>query len=176
MERSQKTVAVDELKARFDRMISAVLVNYKGLDVPAVTALRDQLREVGVEYKVVKNTLLRRAIEAEDWAGDLEPALIGMTAVAWSYEEPGTAAKIFKVFGRKNEHVKVKAGVIDGRVLDAHAVLNQLAVMPGRDELRAQLLATMQAPAQQFVGLMTTPARSFLYLLKAREEQQGEGA
>ncbi len=173
MQRADKEATVDEIRGRFDRMVSAVLVNYEGMDVASVTNLRDQLRAAGVEYKVVKNTLVRRALEDQDWAAQLGEALVGMTAIAWSYEEPGSAAKVFKTFGKKNENLKVKAGVIDGNVIDGQAVLTQLATMPGRDELRAMLLATMQAPLQQFLQQLSASAQNFLYLLKAREEQQG---
>lgn len=172
MQRAEKHTEIEELRGRFDRMISAVFVNYQGLDVGAVTLLRDKLREVGVEYRVVKNTLVRRALEGQDWAGGLGDALIGMTAVAWSYEEPGSAAKVFKEFAKKNDKLQVKAGVIDGSVLDATAVMNQLATMPGRDELRAKLLATFLAPAQELVRLLSAPAQNFVFLLKARQADQ----
>ena len=171
----EKQVVIDSIKDRFDRMVSAVFVDYKGLDVASVTQLRDELRKADVEYKVVKNTLTKLAIKDQLWAGELDETLTGMTAIAWSYEEPGAAAKVFKTFARKNQHLKVKAGLIDGRVLDSETVVNQLAVMPGRDELRAKLLATMQAPAQQFVQQLAAPAQNFVFLLKAKEGD-GEAA
>jgi len=171
MLRSEKQENVDLIKDRFGRMVSAVLVDFKGLDVEAVTTLRDRLRDVGVEYRVVKNTLTKLAIKDETWAGDLDTSLQGMTGIAWSYEEPGAAAKIFKEFSKKNEHLKVKAGVIDGKVIDAETVVNQLATMPGRDELRAKLLATFQAPLQQFLQQLQAAPQNFLYLLKAKQDE-----
>ncbi len=171
MLRAEKQARVDLIKDRFTRMISAVFVDFKGLDVESVTALRDQLRDVGVEYRVVKNTLTKLAIKDNDWASDLDSSLIGMTAIAWSYEEPGAAAKVFKAFSVKNKHLRVKAGVIDGKVIDAETVVNQLATMPGRDELRAKLLATFQAPAQQFVRQLSAAPQNFLYLLKAKQDE-----
>ena len=171
MLRSEKQPAIDAIKDRMGRMVSAVFVDYQGLDVASVSALRDQLREAGVEYKVVKNTLARLAVKEEEYASDLSEALTGMTAIAWCYEEPGVAAKIFKAFAKKNENLKVKAGLIDGKVIDAETVVNQLATMPGKDELRAKLLATFQAPAQQFVRHLQAPAQNFLYLLKAKEDK-----
>lgn len=171
MLRAEKQQSIDEIKDRFDRMVSAVLVDYQGIDVAAVTALRDKLREAQVEYKVVKNSLTKLAIKDESWAADLDDALIGMTAIAWSFEEPGAAAKIFKSFSADNDSLKVKAGVIDGRVIDADAVVNTLATMPGKDELRAKLLATMQAPSQQFVRQLQAASQNFMYLLSAKKEQ-----
>jgi large subunit ribosomal protein L10 len=175
MLRNEKQAAIDVIKDRFERMVSAVFVDYQGLDVASVTTLRDQLREAGVEYKVVKNTLMRLAVKDEEFAGDLAETLTGMTAIAWCYEEPGLAAKIFKAFAKTNDNLKVKAGLVDGTVLDAATVVNQLATMPGKDELRAMLLATFQAPSQQFVRQLQAPAQNFMYLLKAKEDK-GEAA
>lgn len=175
MLRSEKQTEIASIKDRFDRMVSAVLVDYKGLDVASITLLRDQLREAEVEYKVVKNTLTKLAIKDNEWASDLGDALIGMTAVAWSFEDPSAAAKVFKAFQQKNKNLTVKAGIIDGRVIDSDTVVNQLAVMPGKDELRAKLLATMQAPSQQFVQQLQAPHQNFVYLLSAKKED-GEAA
>ncbi len=176
MQRANKQAVVDTVKARFERMVSAVFVDYQGLDVAAITSLRDELRAAEVDYQVVKNTLTRLAVKDEEYSGELADVLTGMTAIAWSYEEPGAAAKVFKAFAKKNKNLKVKGGLIDGKVIDGAAVVNQLAVMPGKDELRAKLLATFQAPAQQFVQQLQAPAQNFVYLLKAKEEQAGEAA
>jgi large subunit ribosomal protein L10 len=175
MQRTEKEQIVTDLKDRFERMVSAVFVDYQGLDVAAVSNLRDQLRDANVEYKVVKNTLTRRAIEGQEWAEGLADTLIGMTGIAWSYEDPSAAAKVFKEFRRTNDSLTFKAGLMDGNVLDGEAVANQLATMPGKDELRAKLLATMQAPAQQFVRQLAVPAQNFVYLLKAKEDQEDQG-
>ena len=172
MLRSEKAESVDFIKDRFGRMVSAVLVDYQGLAVASVTELRDQLREKDVEYKVVKNTLTKLALKDTDYIGDLGEALTGMTAIAWSYEEPGAAAKVFKEFARTHDSLKVKAGIIDGNVIDGEAVLGQLATMPGRDELRAMLLATLQAPAQQFLQQLQAPAQNLLYLLTAKKGEE----
>ncbi len=170
MQRPTKQESIDFIQDRFGRMVSAVFVNYQGLDVASVTELRDQLRAADVEYKVVKNTLIKLALKDNDWASDLGQALVGMTAVAWSFEEPGAAAKVLKEFQKDNEALEIKAGVIDGKVIDAATVVGQLATMPGKNELRAKLLATFQAPAQQFVRQLSVPAQNFVYLLKAKEE------
>ncbi len=171
MLRNEKEAAIEDIKGRFDRMVSAVFVDFQGLNVAAVTRLRDELRTADVDYKVVKNSLAKRAIAGQEWAQALDETLIGMTAIAWSYEEPGAAAKVFKSFKRKNEHLKIKAGLIDGRVIDSDTVINQLAIMPNRDELRVMLLATMQAPAQQFVQQLAAPFQNFVYLLKAKHDE-----
>ncbi|NRA34601.1 MAG: 50S ribosomal protein L10 [Polyangiaceae bacterium] len=166
-----KTQVVDELKARFSRMTSAVFVNYEGMSVSDIESLRSQFRAKGVDYKVAKNTLIRRALSDEAWVTELGDALKGMTGVAWSYEEPSTAARILKSFIKDNEKLKIKAGVMDGQVLDSKAVENQLATLPSKDEARASLLATLMAPAQQLVMLFNTPAGNFVRLLEAKKSQ-----
>jgi large subunit ribosomal protein L10 len=171
MLRSEKVEMVDVIKARFARMTSAVILDFAGMTVEEVTKLRDTFRAQGVEYKVVKNTLVRRALEGESFVDSLSKALRGMTGVAWSYEEPSAAARIVKAFVKENEKLKVKAGLLEGEVLDAKAVENQLATLPSKDEARAMLLATLNAPAQHFVMLLNTPAGNFVRALQAKEQK-----
>lgn len=171
MERSQKENVVGTIKEKFDKMTSAVFVDFKGLNVEAVSKLRDEFRKSGVEYRVVKNTLVKHAIKQHAWAKTLGKSLVGMTGVAWSYEDPSAAAKVVKAFRKDHEKLKIKAGLIEGQILDADGVENQLATMPGKNELRAMLLATMQAPLQQFVQQLNAPAQNFVYLLKAKEDK-----
>lgn len=172
MERTEKEVLIGEVKQRFDRMSSAVFLDFQGLNVATVTKLRDEFRKAGVEYRVVKNTLVRHAIKHHAWANKLDDTLVGMTGIAWSYEDPSAAAKVVKAFRKEkeNEKLKIKAGLIEGQVLNADGVENQLATMPGKNELRATLLATMAAPLQQFLQQINAPAQNFVYLLKAKED------
>ncbi|MBX3213892.1 MAG: 50S ribosomal protein L10 [Labilithrix sp.] len=177
--REGKNTLIGEVKGKFDKATSAVLLDYKGLNVENVTKLRAEFRKAGVEYKVVKNTLVKQALKESAYGGKLDTALIGMTGIAWSYEDPSAAAKVVKAFKKDapeaGDKLKVKAGLIDGTVLDANAVENQLATMPGKDELRAQLLATLQAPLSQFVMLLNAPAQNFVYLLSAKEREGDKG-
>jgi large subunit ribosomal protein L10 len=170
MERTQKAAVIKTVQDRFARMTSAVFLDFKGLNVEAVTKLRDQFRKSGVEYRVVKNTLVHHAIKEHSWAKSLDKSLAGMTGIAWSYEDPSAAAKVVKAFRKDNDKLKVKAGLIEGQILTADAVETQLATMPGKNELRATLLATLQAPAQQLLQQINAPAQNFVYLLKAKEE------
>ena len=171
MDRSQKESAVGTIKEKFDRMTSAVFVDFKGLDVGAVSKLRDEFRKSGVEYRVVKNTLVHHAVSHHGWANKLDSVLVGMTGVAWSFEDPSAAAKVVKAFRKDHEKLKIKAGLIEGQVLAPEAVESQLATMPGKNELRAMLLATLQAPLQQFVQQLSAPAQNFVYVLKAKEDK-----
>jgi len=172
MERAQKESAVGTLKQRFDKMTSVVLVDYQGLNVEEVTKLRNDFRKSGVEYRVVKNTLIKLAIKGQPWADAFGKTLRGMTGVAWSFEEPSAAAKVVKAFRKDNEKLKVKGGLVDGVLVPADKVESELATMPGKDELRAQLLMTLQAPLTQFVQLLNAPAQNLVYLLKAKEEKK----
>ncbi|MBK7582502.1 MAG: 50S ribosomal protein L10 [Myxococcales bacterium] len=171
MHRTEKEAAVQVLKARFEKMTSAVFLDFTGMKVEDVTKLRDAFRAKGVEYKVVKNTLVKQALAGEAWVGGLAKALKGMTGVAWSYEEPNAAAKVVKEFKRENDKLQVKAGVLEGQVLDATSVENTLANMPGKDEARAMLLAQMIAPAQRFVMLLNAPAREMVGVLAAKQRK-----
>lgn len=177
--REGKQALIGEVKGKFDKMTSAVFLDYKGMTVEQATSLRASFRKAGVEYKVVKNTLVKQALKDQGYVKQLDKALVGMTGIAWSYEDPSAAAKVVKSFkkdqGDAGEKLKVKAGLIDGAVLDASAVENQLATMPGKDELRATLLATLQAPLQQFVALLQAPTQNFVYVLAAKEREANGG-
>lgn len=176
--REGKQALIGEVKGKFDKSTSVVFVDYKGMTVEGATKLRASFRKAGVEYKVVKNTLVRHALKDTEYGKKLDDVLTGMTAIAWSYEDPSAAAKVLKAF-KKDEgdaaKLQIKAGLVEGSVLDGKAVEDQLATMPGKDELRATLLATLQAPLQQFVMLLNAPAQNFVYVLSAKERQGAEG-
>jgi large subunit ribosomal protein L10 len=174
MERGAKTEQIGQIRARFDKMTAAVFLDYKGMTVENATKLRTEFRKAGVEYKVCKNTLVKQALKDTVYSKHVGQSLRGMTGIAWSYEDPSAAAKVVKAFKKdaQGDKLTVKAGLIDGSFLDANAVENQLATMPGKNELRATLLATLQAPLQQFVALLQAPAQNFVYLLSAKEKKE----
>jgi len=171
MLKSEKVEQIADIKARFAKMTSAVFVDFQGMTVEEVTKLRDDLRAKGVDYRVVKNKLVRHALAGAPWLSRLEGALKGMTGVAWSYEEPSAAAKVLKDFVKDNEKLKIKAGLLEGQVLDGKAVQEQLATMPGKNEARAMLLATFNAPAQRMVMLLNTPGGNLVRVLQAKAEK-----
>src|SRR5262245_7937540 len=173
MLRSEKEEIVGQIRAQFERMSSAVFVDFTGMTVEQVTKLRDQFRAKGVAYRVLKNTLVKKALGDAPVTKQIGFALKGMTGVAWSFEEPSAAARVIKEFKKDNEKLKIKAGILEGDVLDAKAVEDQLAQLPSKDEARARLLATLQAPAQRFVMLMNAPARDFMGVLAAKQRQAG---
>jgi large subunit ribosomal protein L10 len=169
--RPEKVQAVEEIKGHFAKGTAAVFLDFSGMTVAEVSNLRNQFRAQGVTYKVLKNSLVKRALGDAPAVAKLSKALKGMTGVAFSGEEPGAAARVIKSFVKENEKLKVKAGLLDGQVLDAATVESQLATLPGKNEARAMLLATMMAPAQRFVMLLNTPAGNFVRLLNAKKEK-----
>lgn len=173
MLQARKAESVGELKGRFERMTSAVFLDFTGMTVAEVTDLRQKFRARGVEYRVVKNTLVRQALKDQAWAQGLDAALAGMTGIAWSFEEPSAAARVVKEFCKDNEKLRIKAGLLEGQVLGPSAVTDQLALLPSKDEARARLLATLMAPARNLVMLMNAPAREFVGVLMAKARKAG---
>jgi large subunit ribosomal protein L10 len=175
MKQSDKTAQIADLKGRFDKMTSVVFVSFQGMNVASVTKLRDEFRKSGVDYRVAKNTLVKHALKGSPAAEKLGKTLTGMTGIAWSYEDPSAAAKVLTAFKKDNAKLQIKAGILDNQVLDGAAVENTLAKMPGKNELRAMLLATLQAPAQELVKLLNAPAANLVYALEAkRRKDAGE--
>jgi large subunit ribosomal protein L10 len=173
MDRATKAVQVGQIRAHFEKMTAAVFLDFKGMTVEHVTKLRAEFRKAGVDYKVVKNTLVKHALKDSPFDKKLNDVLAGMTGIAWSYEDPSAAAKVVKAFRKDpaGEKLQIKAALVEGSLLDAMAVEERLATMPGKNELRARLLATMQAPLQNFVALLAAPAQNFVYLLAAKERE-----
>lgn len=179
--RTEKAAVVDAVKENFDKAVAVVLVNFAGIDVQQITELRSRFRAAGVEYKVVKNRLIKKALEGSDVASNetLQAALKGMTGVAWSYEDPSAAAKIIKKFRKEadeNEKLEVKCGLLDSEVLEAPRVENELATLPGKDEIRATLLAQLMAPMQKLVMQLNAPAQNLGFAIDARRRQLEEDA
>ena len=171
MQRNEKQDLVGDLQKKMSKAAIAIAVGYKAIDAEATVKLRKTFRDAKVDYKVVKNTLVKHALKGAPYQQKLDDVLVGMTGIAWSYEDPSAAAKVVKAFRKDpaGEKLQIKAGLIEGSVLDAKGVEDQLATMPGKNELRATLLATMQAPLQSFVALLQAPAQNFAYLLSAKE-------
>jgi large subunit ribosomal protein L10 len=170
MERAVKEQVVAALKDKMARAASVVLADFKGLTVEAVTNLRREFRAAQCEYKVVKNTLLGLAVKGTGMEA-FDKLLTGPTAMAYSAEDPAAPAKIAAKFAKEHaEKFIIKGGYIEGKVLDAKGV-EQLSKLPGKNELRAKVLATFMAPATDFVRLLGAGPLNFLYLLNARKAE-----
>ena len=143
-----KKVRVEEITEKFQTAATVVVVDYRGLTVAQVTELRKQLREAGVEFKVYKNTMTRRAVEVAGLEG-LNESLTGPNAIAFSTEDVVAPAKIINDFAKKNEKLEIKAGVIEGAIASADDI-KALAELPSREGLLSMLLSVLQAPMRNF--------------------------
>ncbi|MEK3955461.1 LSU ribosomal protein L10P [Psychrobacillus psychrotolerans] len=143
-----KKVKVQEIAEKFKAAASVVVVDYRGLNVSQVTELRKQLREAGVEFKVYKNSLTRRATEIAGVDG-INESLVGPNAVAFSNDDVIAPAKIINDFAKKNEQLEIKVGIIEGTVASAEDV-KALAELPSREGLLSMLLSVLQAPMRNF--------------------------
>lgn len=141
-----KKQAVQEISNRFAESKSTIITEYQGLTVSEMTELRKQLREAGVEYSVLKNTLTRRAA-ANAELKELDEHLIGPTAIAFSKDDVIAPAKVLHTFSKEHEHLKIKAGVIEGKVTSLEEI-QALATLPSRDGLLSMLLSVLQAPVR----------------------------
>lgn len=139
-----KKQIVNEISEKFKASKSTIVVDYRGLTVSEVTELRKQLREAGVDFKVYKNSMTRRAAEVAELS-DLNGSLIGPNAIAFSNEDVVAPAKILNDFAKKHEALEIKAGVIEGNIASVEEV-KALAELPSREGLLSMLLSVLQAP------------------------------
>lgn len=173
--RSQKEEQVAELRERFGRATSVLVAEYRGLSVQASERLRKQLRAEGpgqYEYRVTKNSLLRRAAEGNDVAVVIDH-FKGPTAVAISYGDPVRMAKILVDYAKQNEIFQIRGGMLDGRAL-GQAEIATLATLPSLDELRGKLVGLLQAPAANLARLLAAPGAQLARLVEARRKQLEE--
>jgi large subunit ribosomal protein L10 len=172
--RAQKEDQIADLKDKIGRATSVYVADYRGLDVEAVNVLRRRVRSEGAgayEYRVTKNTVLRRAVEGSDVAG-LAEHFQGPTAVALSYGDPVGLAKILDEFAKDHAVFELKGGVVDGAEVTRDEIAT-LATLPNLDELRGKLVGLIQAPATKLVRLLGEPGGQLARLLGARSRQEG---
>ena len=170
LNKQQKAVKIDQVCAMVAQAKAIVVAEYRGLDVEAITRLRRQARGQGVQLRVLKNTLARRAMTGTPFAG-LSDHLVGPLVYGMG-ADPVAVAKVLSSFAKDNEKLVVKAGAMADFVMDDKAV-KALATMPSRERLLAMLMATMQAPAAQFVRTLNeVPARLVRTLAAVRDARQ----
>ena len=173
--RTQKEEQVAEFNEKFSRAKSVYVADYRSLSVAAANALRRRIRKEGAgdfEYRVAKNSVLRRASAGLDVAG-IANHFEGPTAVAISFGEPVGLAKILSDFAKDHEAFEIKGGVVDGEVVDT-AHIAELARLPSMDELRGTIIALLQANTTKLVRLIGEPGAQLARLVEARRAQQEE--
>lgn len=173
MNRDDKAQFVEEMKERFAGSSLVILADFKGSTVDQMNALRRACEPVGVSFKVVKNTLCRRAIEGTEKEA-LGEHFRGNVGVLFGGEDPSAAAKLFRAQAKANNLLVARAGFFEGIVLDAKGV-DAVADLPSREELLSKLLATVQEAPRQVLGVLQGPARDLLYLLNNRASALEEG-
>ena len=172
--KAQKQAVVTALVGRLRRAPTVYVTDFTGLNVARITELRRRLRAAGVEYVVVKNTLALRALGEAQVAG-LEPHLDGPTGLVLAGADPAAAAKVLADFAREHEKPTIKAGLVEGRMITP-AQVKQLAALPSRPELLAQVGGALQAPLAGFVGALNGLLYMMVGALEALQTQRAPGA
>lgn len=165
-----KAQIVEEIKEKISSSQSMVLVDYRGLNVAQLTELRKRYRDAGVDYKVYKNTMMRFAFK-ELGLEEFNEFLKGPSAIAFGTNDPVSAAKISTEFAKTNDKLEIKAGIVDGKVISAEGVKN-LAELPPREVLIAQVLGGFNAPIQGFANVLQGTIRGLAIALNAIAEKK----
>lgn len=167
-----KKQVVEDIKEKIQNSKSVVLVKFEGLTVAEDTALRREFRKNNVEYKVLKNTLIKRAFN-DMGVTDFDDDLNGPTSVAFGTDETGAAKVIIDAVKKYENKVSVKSAFVDGGKVDENGV-KALAAMPSKEQLIAKMLGSLQAPIANFVGVLSAMPRSLVIALNAVAEKKAQ--
>jgi len=170
----EKQAIVAEVNETASQALSAVMADYRGVSVDDMTALRKQAREAGVQVRVIRNTLAKRAFEGTEYEC-LNEVMLGPNILAFSLEDPGAGARVFKDFAKENEDFEIKALSVGGKLLPADQI-DALAKLPTRDEAIAMLMAVMQAPITKLARTLNDVPGKVTRVVAAVRDQKQEAA
>ena len=178
MKKSDKELFVTDMNGRLTKAQATFLVDYQGINVESINKIRTELRKIGAEFRVIKNRLLKLACRDTE-TESLHEYLVGPCAIVITYDDIIAPAKALVDLSKEITNLKLKAGQISGKAMDAEA-LKRLAQLPGRDQLLAQVLSAMQAVPTSLVRALNGVILNLLYVLKAVEsnkttDQQAQG-
>jgi len=168
--RTEKEATVAELREKFQGAQAAIVTEFRGITVAKVNELRRALEKEGAVYRVIKNTLARRAVEGTEYEV-LAGEFTGPLAVTWAYQEPVATAKVLAQFTKDSPVLTVRCGALGGKLLDA-AQVEALSKLPSREQLLGQLLSVLVGPMRNLVGVLSGVPRSFVQVLHAIEEKK----
>ncbi|MBC7075262.1 MAG: 50S ribosomal protein L10 [Syntrophomonadaceae bacterium] len=169
----EKQKVVEEIKQKFQDVSLVIFTDYRGINVEEMTELRNRLRQPGVEYKVLKNTMLRFALEKLGYE-DMVDSIVGPNAVLFSAEDPVTPAKTIFDFSKQYKKLEVKVGILEGQVVSAEKI-KSLAELPAKEELLAQVVGTMQAPITSFVYVLNANLSGLVRAIDQIRQQKEAG-
>lgn len=169
MNKEEKKQAIDELHSKFTKAKSAVITGYSGINVEQITDLRSKLRKAQVEYRVVKNTLARKASEGTS-IEPLKDHFIGPVGIVLSYDDPVALAKVLFDFQKTQSKLQIKVGVMDGKLI-MQADIRTLATLPSLNVLRGKIVGLLQAPATRIAGVLAAPGGQIARVMKAKADK-----
>jgi large subunit ribosomal protein L10 len=167
--KEEKKQAIEELHGKFAKAKSAVITGYSGINVEQITELRSKLRKAQVEYRVVKNTLARKASEGTG-IELLKDHFVGPVGIVLSYDDPVASAKVLYDFQKTQAKLEIKVGVMDGKLIK-QSDIKILATLPSLNVLRGKIVGLIQAPATRIAGVLAAPGGQIARVLKARADK-----
>ena len=172
LNKEEKIKIVSELQGKFEKAKGVVFTDYRGLNVEEITELRNNLRSSALDYRVVKNTLARRAAEGTP-VNDAADIFSGPVGIAIGYDDPVLLVKKVIEFGRKNKKLDIRGGVIEGDVCSPEQI-STISELPSREVQLSMLVGAMQSPLSKFAGLLNSTLSQFIYALEALKNKKGE--
>jgi large subunit ribosomal protein L10 len=169
LQKNEKQDVIKELHEKFSRAKTAILTGYSGINVEQITELRSKLRQSKIEYRVVKNTLARKAAEGTA-IEPLKDHFVGPIGIALGFDDPVAPAKVLQEFSKTQQKLELKIGVLDGKLLQ-QTDIKALASLPSLNALRGKIIGLLQAPASRIVGVLQAPGGQIARVLKAKADK-----